>query len=95
VEVRTAGTGENRPAGGRSERRNQNGPGSSYTRAFEAKLGTFEFDEAAESLLALKNKLEKDAVPPPAFLAILTASGGMAYRREDDVFVIPLDRFGP
>jgi len=58
--------------------------------AAEVKLGTFEFDAAAENLRKLKKKLAKETVPP-SFLAIVTASGGAAYKRDDGVYVVPLD----
>jgi predicted AAA+ superfamily ATPase len=58
--------------------------------AVEVKLGTFEFDKAAENLIKLKRKIA-EGYPTPAFLAILTASGGVAYTRSDGVLVIPID----
>lgn len=58
--------------------------------AIEVKLGTFEFDKAAENLIKLKGKIAED-YPAPIFLAILTASGGLAYTRDDGVLVIPID----
>ena len=62
--------------------------------AAEIKLGTFEFDYAAGNLLRLEKKLAGETVPP-SFLAIITASGGMAWQREDGVFVIPIDCLAP
>jgi len=62
--------------------------------AIEIKLGQFEFDHAAVNLLKLKKKLAGET-QPPAFLAIITASGGMAWQREDGVFVIPIDCLAP
>ena len=62
--------------------------------AVEIKLGAFEFDKAADNLLRLKKKLAGETVPP-SFLAIITASGGMAWQREDGVFVIPIDCLAP
>jgi predicted AAA+ superfamily ATPase len=61
--------------------------------AVECKLGSFEFDEAATHLIQLKNKLS-DETRPPSFLAILTATGKVAYTREDSVNVVPLDCLG-
>jgi len=60
----------------------------------EVKLGTFEFDAAAANLTKFVRKLAPDATPP-AFLAILTASGGTAYTRDDGVCVVPVDCLGP
>ena len=54
------------------------------------KLGEFEFDDASRNLFRLKNKL-KNEIEQPSFLAIITASGGMAWQREDGVFIIPID----
>ena len=62
--------------------------------AMEIKLGVFELDKAAKNLLRLKKKLVKETVPP-SFLAIITASGGMAWQREDGVCVIPIDCLAP
>jgi hypothetical protein len=62
--------------------------------ALEIKLGTFESDIAAGNLLKLKKKLAGETVSP-SFLAIITASGGMAWQREDGVFVIPIDCLAP
>ena len=61
--------------------------------AFEVKLGTFEFDKAAANLLRLKDKLASEA-PAPAFLGILTASGGIAHTRPDGITIVPLDCLG-
>jgi predicted AAA+ superfamily ATPase len=62
--------------------------------AIEVKLGTFEFDDAANNLLKLKKKLTNETAPP-SFLAIVTASGGMAWQRDDGVLVIPIDCLSP
>jgi hypothetical protein len=57
----------------------------------EVKQGTHDFDEAANNLLRLKEKVALK----PSFLAILTASGKTAYTRDDGIHVIPLDCLGP
>ncbi|MCL1904575.1 MAG: DUF4143 domain-containing protein [Methanomassiliicoccaceae archaeon] len=57
----------------------------------EIKQGRHDFDEAAENLLRLKERV----VSEPSFLAILTATGWTAYTRDDGVHVIPLDCLGP
>ena len=62
--------------------------------AAEIKLGTFEFDYAASNLLRLKKKMAGETIAP-SFLAIITASGGMAWQRDDGVFVIPVDCLAP
>ena len=61
--------------------------------AIEVKLGTSEFDKAAKNLLALKKKVDNGKAP--SFLMILSASGGLAYTREDGVLVVPVDLLGP
>jgi hypothetical protein len=70
--------------------------------AVEAKLGSFEFDQAAKHLLELKRKMaDQNAAEFPAqnercvFLLILTATGGAAYTRDDGVHVVPLDCLRP
>ena len=62
--------------------------------AAEVKLGTFEFDEAASNLHRLKKKMSDETIPP-SFLAIFTASGGIGYKREDGVYIVPIDCLGP
>jgi predicted AAA+ superfamily ATPase len=62
--------------------------------AVEVKLGTFEFDAAASNLLRLKKKLAEET-RPPSFLAVVTASGGIAFTREDGVSIIPIDCLKP
>ena len=57
--------------------------------AFEVKLGAHAADEAAKNLKKLAGKVDGDITRPPAFLAVITASG-YAYTREDGVHVIPL-----
>jgi predicted AAA+ superfamily ATPase len=62
--------------------------------AIEIKLGAFEFEEAAANLKKLKKKVSNETIAP-VFLAIVTASGGVGYKREDGVYVIPIDCLGP
>ena len=62
--------------------------------AIEVKLGTFEFDKAADNLLSLKKKLDKN-MRSPEFLAIVTATSGLASKRDDGIYIIPLDVLGP
>ena len=62
--------------------------------AIEVKLGEFEFDVAADNLHKLRNKLANKTMPP-SFLAIITASGGAAYKRDDGVYVLPIDCLKP
>ncbi len=62
----------------------------------EIKLGGEELvEEGASSLKTLKNKIaEKSDEKMPSFLLVLTAVGG-AYRREDGVFVAPVNLLKP
>ena len=64
--------------------------------AVEIKLGGDSLIEAgAASLKTLKSKIEeKSDENPPSFLLVLTAVGG-AYRREDGVYVTPLNLMKP
>ena len=57
--------------------------------AIEVKLGQKQIDYAAENLLALKNRIDKDKMGAPSFLMIITG-GQYAYRRSDGVCVVPL-----
>ncbi len=57
--------------------------------AIEVKLGQKQIDDAAENLLALKNRIDKDKMGGPSFLMIITG-GQYAYRRKDGVWVVPL-----
>jgi hypothetical protein len=62
----------------------------------EIKLGGDDLiDEGAESLKTLRNKIiEKSDEKAPSFLLVLTAVGG-AYKREDGVYVAPINLLKP
>ncbi len=64
-------------------------PGGRWA-AFEVRLSEKYIDEAAGSLIKLKNKVDSE----PEFLAAVIPSG-YSYRREDGVFVIPVTLLGP
>lgn len=57
--------------------------------AVEVKLGAKQIDEAAQHLLALKEKINTDKMKEPSFMMVLTG-GEFAYQRKDGVFVVPL-----
>ncbi len=57
--------------------------------AIEVKLGNQAIDNGAKSLLRLHAKINTDAMNPPSFLAVITASG-YAFKRPDGVHVIPI-----
>lgn len=60
--------------------------------AFEVKLGDAWVDEAAETLLKLKDRVNTESMGEPAFLSVITASD-YAYTRDDGVHVVPVDLF--
>jgi predicted AAA+ superfamily ATPase len=62
--------------------------------ALKVKLGSGSIDAAAASLLRFRQKVDTDRAGPPAFLAVVTASG-YAYVRPDGVQVIPIGTLGP
>lgn len=57
--------------------------------AVEVKLGNRAIDEGAESLKKLADKIDKDSMNTPSFLAVVTGTG-YAYKREDGVYVVPI-----
>ena len=59
--------------------------------AAEVKLGDFEVDKAARNLLRLNDKVGQKA----SFLCVITATGLVAYTRDDGVSVIPIGILGP
>jgi predicted AAA+ superfamily ATPase len=61
--------------------------------AFEIKLGTGQFDEAAASLKKLVSILDTKKVKPPKSLNIITGTG-ISYTRNDDINVISLASLG-
>jgi hypothetical protein len=59
--------------------------------AIEAKLGGGEpIEQGAESLLAAVSSIDLERAGTPAFVAVVTATGRYAYRRDDGVCVVPL-----
>ena len=57
----------------------------------EIKLGGQEaIDQGAMTLQKLASKIDTSRMPKPAFLMVLTAAGNYAYRRDDDVLVVPI-----
>ncbi|MBQ7265827.1 MAG: ATP-binding protein [Firmicutes bacterium] len=57
----------------------------------EIKLGGEEnIEYGAKTLIQLKNKIDYDKMPVPSFMMVLTGKGKYAYKREDDVYVVPL-----
>jgi len=62
--------------------------------AFEIKLGEHRVDEGASSLLALKKRVEAEGGKPPVSLCVITG-GGLAYRRDDGVYSVPINALLP
>ncbi|MDR1971835.1 MAG: ATP-binding protein [Treponema sp.] len=62
--------------------------------ALEIKLGAHQTDAAAAGLLKLKAKMKKAGLDPPAFLAVISGLAGFACRRDDGVYVVPIDCLG-
>ena len=61
----------------------------------EIKLGgELLIEEGAESLKALRDKIDPEKMKAPSFLMVLTGLGDYAYRREDGVYVVPIGCLG-
>jgi predicted AAA+ superfamily ATPase len=60
----------------------------------EIKLGYFGEEEAAENLKRLVKKLSETNQKPPNFLAAVIGVGGVLKKRDDGVWVIPVDCLG-
>ena len=64
--------------------------------AFEIKLGANQIDNAAKSLLAIRNSIAKEGRgKEPKFLCVLCGLTHAAYKREDGVFVVPITSLKP
>ena len=59
--------------------------------AFEIKLGANQIDAAAANLIKIRDEIaaEDDGVPP-SVLCVLCGLSNAAYKREDDVYVVPI-----
>lgn len=62
--------------------------------AVEVKLGEGAVDDAAEALLYMANKVDRDRHGEPAALVVVTG-GRFIYRRPDGVTVVPITALGP
>jgi len=58
--------------------------------AFEIKLGEDKVNAAAGTLIRMRDKMVATGVEPPACLAVVTG-GGIAMRRDDGVYVLPIN----
>lgn len=62
--------------------------------AFEVKLGAGRTDEAARNLLQFRDRIDLEAIGPPAALGVIIGSG-RGFTRPDGVAVIPCAALGP
>jgi len=62
--------------------------------AFEIKLGEREAANGVKSLLRLKEKMLEAGYIPPCSLVVITG-GGIAQKREDGVYIVPIDMLCP
>lgn len=58
--------------------------------AIEVKMGWGDIEKAAENLKKLRDKVDSEKMGTPSFLMVLT-TGGFAFRREDGVYVVPIE----
>ena len=63
--------------------------------AFEIKLGANQIDEAAKSLIKIKDKMKADGLVGPEVLAVVCGLSNSAYQRADGVYVIPISTLKP
>ncbi len=64
--------------------------------AIEVKVGGEEpIEQGAASLLAAVSSIDLERAGSPAFMAVVTATGRYAYRRDDGVCVVPLPTLAP
>ena len=57
----------------------------------EIKLGGDELiDEGAEALLKLESRIDTERMKAPSFMMVLIGVGTYAYRRQDNVYVVPI-----
>ncbi len=57
----------------------------------EIKLGGDKLiEEGANNLIKLKNKIDITKMKSPSFLMVLTGTGTYAYKRSDDVYIVPI-----
>ena len=58
--------------------------------AIEIKLGSNQIDEAAQSLIKIRNKIINEGGKPPKVLCVVCAICKAAYLRDDGVYVLPI-----
>lgn len=61
----------------------------------EIKLGGERLiEEGSNSLLRLASKIDDNRMKQPSFLMVVTATGSFAYRRKDNILVVPISTLG-
>ena len=63
--------------------------------AFEIKLGANAIDDAAKSLLEIKESLNAENANSPDILVVICGLSNFAYQREDGVYVVPITALKP
>ena len=63
--------------------------------AFKIKLGANQIDEAAKSLIKIKDRMKADGLVGPEVLAVVCGLSNSAYQRADGVYVIPITALKP
>jgi len=58
--------------------------------AFEIKLGSNQIDEAAQSLIKIRDRIIKSGGHPPKELCVICGISKAAYMRDDGVYVVPI-----
>jgi len=62
----------------------------------EIKLGGDKLiEEGADSLKLMESKIDTERMKSPSFLMVLTGTGTYAYKREDDVLIVPIGCLKP
>lgn len=59
--------------------------------AFEIKLGSNQIDEAALNLIKVKKSIINNGGKEPILLCVIVGLGNTAYKRKDDVYVVPIN----
>lgn len=63
--------------------------------AFEIKLGANQIEKAANDLLNLKKQIEKEKGKAPSVLCVICGLTNAAYKRPDEVYVVPITALKP
>ncbi len=63
--------------------------------AFEIRLGANQIDNAAENLLRIKTRIERDGGNPPSLMAVISGLSNAAYKRTDGVYILPITALKP